>query len=329
MQAAIFERKAAMATVMVEKYKKEKNMRQAHVQYKIELTDWKKSQGLISKAALAHPLPNADVARAAVQLKVAHEAARVMKQALDKETDPKKKKIDNMVYKIEAGNEKKMKQELKDADQRLKKEAVDEIEVAAVNAKLATELQSYKADKAAQDAILKSISGTQNHGQKKKLALKGLIASEKLAQDEIDLEEIYKYQEKLDNSLFQQASHLKQFSVGASVAKENKVAADAKAEWKRAKKFTTKYSQEIQRTESHYVSELGASSKDTMKKLIAKEKKTADKWNKVHTGGQGQAPYVLYAVCLVVVIGSAGLASKMFGGGGEEGRGQYQDIGMS
>jgi hypothetical protein len=93
MQAAIFERKAAIATVMVEKYKTAKDMVNAHKQYKIELTSWKKSQALVLKAATAHPLPNADVARAAVQLKVAAEAARVMKQKMDKETDPAKKAV--------------------------------------------------------------------------------------------------------------------------------------------------------------------------------------------------------------------------------------------
>jgi hypothetical protein len=76
MQAALFERKAATAAVMVEHYKGKRDLKNAHAQAAIEKKYWTKSQALVLKAAQAHPLPNAQVAKAAVQAKVATEAAR-------------------------------------------------------------------------------------------------------------------------------------------------------------------------------------------------------------------------------------------------------------
>jgi len=333
MQAAIFERKAAIATVMVEKYKTAKDMVNAHKQYKIELTSWKKSQALVLKAATAHPLPNADVARAAVQLKVAAEAARVMKQKMDKETDPAKKAVDEMVYKIESGNVVKMQSALKQADGYLTTEDKDEATLITVKAKIAKEKAAMAKHKTQQAKVMKQINGLKRSDKagRKKLATKGILASEKLGQDMVDLEEYFQYQEHLENALFVQAGKLKPFSVGDSIATQEHIAKTAKLEFTAAKSFTQKYQTEIKRNENKFLQQLGSQSKADVQKAVAQEKLKADAWvrSEQSMGGRGKAPYLLYAVCIVVVVASALMAQKMTGGGESTGKGAYQDIGMT
>jgi hypothetical protein len=75
-------------------------MKKAHQQYHVEASEWRKSQALVLRAATAHPLPNKFVAKAAVQEKVAIEAARVMKEKMAVETDAAEKALDMKVYKV-------------------------------------------------------------------------------------------------------------------------------------------------------------------------------------------------------------------------------------
>ena len=104
MQAALFERKAATAAARVEHYKKKRDLKNAKAQLALEKSNWQKSQQLVLKAAAAHPLPSPKVAKAAVQAKVATEAARAMKELENKEKDPTEKALDEKVYQIEHHN---------------------------------------------------------------------------------------------------------------------------------------------------------------------------------------------------------------------------------
>ena len=75
-------------------FKKKRDLKNAKAQLAIEKKSWQKSQELVLKAAAAHPLPSPKVAKAAVQAKVATEAARAMKELENREKDPAEKALD-------------------------------------------------------------------------------------------------------------------------------------------------------------------------------------------------------------------------------------------
>jgi hypothetical protein len=98
MQAAILERKAAEATIMVEKYKAEKDCFfgcdvSAHNEYNTEIADWKKSRSITMEAAAAQPFPDVKIAQAEVQLKAVTEAAHLTKMFMDAEMETSKKAL--------------------------------------------------------------------------------------------------------------------------------------------------------------------------------------------------------------------------------------------
>jgi hypothetical protein len=238
-----------------------------------------------------------------------------------------------MVYKIESGNVVKMQSALKQADGYLTTEDKDEATLITVKAKIAKEKAAMAKHKTQQAKVMKQINGVKRSDKagRKKLATKGILASEKLGQDMVDLEEYFQYQEHLENALFVQAGKLKPFSVGDSIATQEHIAKTAKLEFTAAKSFTQKYQTEIKRNENKYLQQLGSQSKADVQKAVAQEKLKADAWvrSEQSMGGRGKAPYLLYAVCIVVVVASALMAQKMSGGGESTGKGAYQDIGMT
>jgi hypothetical protein len=248
MQAAIFERKAATATVMVEKYKKQGDIKQARKEFSLEKISWLKSQQLVTKAARVHPIPNAYVARAAVQLKVATEATRVMKQKMDTEKDSAKKRINEMVYKIESANVVAMTKALKFADAERKREEEDEKELAPIKARIAAEEAEHKKDLAIEETLKNKLGKSSD----KKLADKEMVAAHKLEGAERALEKLVQKEEVIDNDLEKEADSLETFSVGKDVAKDHHVAQIAKDNLKTEKAEISSLKKEEHTTDRNY-----------------------------------------------------------------------------
>jgi hypothetical protein len=235
MQAALHERKAAIAAYLVERYKNPKNkhysMKKAHAQYRIEAHEWQKSQALIVKAATTHPLPNKFVAKAAVQEKVAIEAARVMKQKMQKEPDAAEKALDEKVYKIELHNAKEARSVLNKADALVKKVPVDRQKLKEIRARIAKEQALRSQIRAEAKAQMQKFKGAKKKALRSKLAQQGLTMAEKLAAIDVALNETLSADQMFDQDLYHTSKTLEQSGIGDDVKKEHAWAAAAEKDY--------------------------------------------------------------------------------------------------
>jgi hypothetical protein len=118
----------------------------------------------------------------------------------------------------------KAKTELKQTDAHLTYEDEAAAQSAGVQARRIQEKANMKMFKVQMKHVLKQIHqliAGDKTGKMKKLASKGVVSSEKLQEDELALEEYFKYEQHIEDDLYQHAKHLKGFAVGDNIAQQD------------------------------------------------------------------------------------------------------------
>lgn len=337
MQAALYERKAALAAALVEMYKTKHDMKKAHQQYAAEKVNWSKSQKLVMQAANAHPLPNKHVAKAAVQEKVAIEAARQMKQ-LESHATPKQKQLYEKVYQIEEKNQKLAHDVLATADHDLKALPKYENELTDLQKKIAIETKQRKSLMALAHQDMTKVETEKNGGQKKKDAQRAYNDAQKLALVDTDLKDLWGDESEIDKKVYKADGKLAFSGIGADVDIEHKRAKKAQQDYTTAKRQHDQYAADWK---SGHVSnydkimkelspELGSQIGKNLRASMSKEDQKISAWVKSEGSSQtstasasGSTQTVVYAgagVVVLLVIAIAVFAGKSGGNSG------YQEV---
>jgi len=315
MQAALFERKAATAAAKVEHFKVKRDLKNAHIQLNLEKKYWKKSQSLVLKAALAHPLPNAQVAKAAVQAKVATEAARAMKELAAKEKDPTEKALDEKVLKIELGNAKTALEIVADVEKDLKTIPEELAIHKQAEARLLSMKKAQAAAQAKSDHYLALYKAAPEGKKKISYAKKEFAAAQKVADIDVEMKVIDNMDIQANKKLFHEYSTVESTAVGKAKITAAKESAEEKQQFTVERNDLAKEGIAYERRSANFADiealkkELGKGVVAKAEKEMAAKKASAQAWaKKVDASATQQTNPMVYAGCAAALLVGGGAA---------------------